>query len=115
MAMAVNLVDEGCTGRFIARGLVLEDARHGPQLSLGMVGLSHPPTCSGPNVVGWSWDAVPHTAQSGTRYGQHRLVGRFDGVRFTLTEPAKCTRRSSGRPRSSRPTSMSGTARAWSI
>ncbi len=37
--MAVDLVDEDYGGRFMARGTVLEDGTHGPQLCLGSVAL----------------------------------------------------------------------------
>lgn len=86
--MGANLVDEDYRGRFTASGTVLENASHGPQLCLGAVMMSLPPQCGGPDIVGWSWDGLVHADDRGTRSGSYVVVGHFDGVRFTLTEPA---------------------------
>ena len=83
-----NLVDEDYVGRFTASCMVLEDMTHGPQLCLGAVMMSSPPQCGGPDIVGWSWDGLAHADERGIRCGSYVVVGRFDGVRFTVTEPA---------------------------
>jgi len=87
--MGVNLVDEGYQGRFAASCLVLQSAVHGPQLCLGGVGMSYPPSGGGPDVIGWVWDSVPHREGAGAQWGLYRVVGWYDGERFTLSEPAK--------------------------
>lgn len=84
----VNPVPAGYAGRFRVAATVLESPKHGPQLCQ-FVMTSLPPQCGGPDVVGWSWDAVPHSSEAGTTSGSYVLVGKFDGVRFTLTEPAR--------------------------
>lgn len=85
----VNVVDAGYTGRFRAFATVLERGDAGPQLCLGAIATSYPPQCGGPPVVGWDWSKVQHEQASGVRWGSYLVVGRFDGTRFTLTEPAR--------------------------
>ncbi|HEY8450752.1 MAG: hypothetical protein FWJ70_10230 [Micromonosporaceae bacterium] len=50
---------------------------------------SYPPRCGGPEVVGWDWDAVDAESASGTTWGEYRVIGTWDGERFTLVEPAE--------------------------
>ena len=83
----VGLVSPVYDGRFRAVGTVLENRDHGPQLCVGVIGTSDPPTCSGPDIMSWDWDAVPHTVASGTTYGSYVLVGSFEDETFVLTEP----------------------------
>ena len=82
-----NLVDPGYDGRFAVTATVLESPEHGPQLC-SAVAESYPPQCNGPDIVGWDWSTVPAESVAGTTWGEYRLVGTFDGERFTLTEPA---------------------------
>jgi hypothetical protein len=84
----VNLVPAGYHGRFRISATVLESREHGPQLCRAVF-TSDPPQCWGPDVVGWSWDAVQHESKNGTTWGGYLLVGTFDGTRFTMTEPAQ--------------------------
>lgn len=73
--------------RYHVSTTVLESPEHGPQLCLGGVATSLPPQCSGPDIVGWDWDAVAdEESVAGTSWGRYRVVGTFDGVAFTLTE-----------------------------
>ncbi|MBP2703006.1 hypothetical protein JOL79_04210 [Microbispora sp. RL4-1S] len=74
--------------RYQADATVLSDARHGPQLCADVL-QSMPPQCSGPDVAGWDWDAVKHSSQGGTSWGEYHVVGTWDGTRLTLTEPAR--------------------------
>ncbi|MFD3439048.1 hypothetical protein ACFWU3_16255 [Streptomyces sp. NPDC058685] len=67
---------------------VLADASHGPQACHSMR-TKLPPTCGGPDIVGWDWDAVRSRSAGGTRWGTYHLTGTWDGTRITLTEPAK--------------------------
>jgi hypothetical protein len=79
---------ESYGGVYRATGLVLEDADHGPQLCR-TVGLSMPPRCGGPDVIGWSWDGLEHSDVGGVRYGSFEIVGTYDGRRITLTSPPR--------------------------
>jgi len=83
-----NLVDAGYGGRYRASGVVLQSREHGPQLCLGSIATSLPPQCGGPAIVGWSWTGLAHDDQRGTQWGSFTVVGRYDGTRFTLTQPA---------------------------
>lgn len=75
--------------RYEANATVLESPAHGPQLCLGAMAMSLPPQCGGPDVVGWSWDAVDgEEAANGTTWGSYRVVGTYIDDVFTLTEPA---------------------------
>lgn len=68
------------------RATVLEDTVHGPQLC-GAVAESYPPQCSGPDVIGWEWDAVEDFDRaSGTTWGFYEVTGTWDGTSLTLTE-----------------------------
>lgn len=74
--------------RYAASTMVLESPDHGPQLCLGGSQDSYPPQCGGPDVVGWDWDEVEEEeAAFGTTWGDHTVVGTWDGERLTLTEP----------------------------
>ena len=79
---------------------VLESPEHGPQLCLGGIAESYPPQCGGPDVVGWDWAHVEQKeSASGTTWGDYRLVGTWDGRKFTLTErPAPADHTDAGEP-----------------
>ena len=85
---SVGLVPLAYDGRFRAVGMVLENRDHGPQLCVGVIGTSDPPTCIGPDIMSWDWDAVEHNVASGTKDGFYVLVGTFEDEIFVLTEPA---------------------------
>ncbi|WP_285710337.1 hypothetical protein [Microtetraspora sp. NBRC 16547] len=74
--------------RYQANAFVLSNPQHGPQLC-AMVAQSLPPQCGGPDIVGWDWNAVEHSAQGGVRWGEYHVVGTWDGKRLTLTEPPR--------------------------
>lgn len=82
----VNLVPDGYQGRFSVSAMVLEDESHGPQLCTA-VGLSHPPRCGGPDVIGWTWDGLRHSSAGTSKWGSFDLVGTWDGKSLALTEP----------------------------
>jgi hypothetical protein len=68
------------------RGLVLENAAHGPQLCLGSVAESDPPLCSGIAIANWDWSRVGGEQRSGAAtWGSYSVVGKYDGRVFTLT------------------------------
>ncbi|WP_157530496.1 hypothetical protein [Microtetraspora niveoalba] len=89
--------------RYQADATVLSDARHGPQLC-SFVAQSMPPQCGGPDVVGWDWNAVEHSARNGVRWGEYHVVGTWDGTRLTLTEPPRPAERPDAPPDRSGPT-----------
>lgn len=66
---------------------MLESPQHGPQLCTSL-SQSFPPQGRGPDVIGWDWDKVEAESAAGTTWGVYELVGTFDHVCFTLTEPA---------------------------
>jgi hypothetical protein len=75
--------DQPYTGIFT----VLESPEHGPQLC-AVVGLSHPPACSGPDISGWNWDeAADAQTVNGVTWGFYSVTGSWDGGTLTLTEP----------------------------
>lgn len=84
--------------RYTATTTVLENPDHGPQLCAGGVADSLPPQCAGADIVGWDWTAVAHESNSGTRWGDYRVVGTWDGTTLTLTEVATAAERHTGAP-----------------
>lgn len=69
-----------------ADGLVLEHGTEGPQLCLGVINLSDPPSCSGFPVTNWQWDAVPdRKTRAGRTWASVHVRGRYEGGRFSLT------------------------------
>jgi hypothetical protein len=68
---------------------ILEAGDSGPQLCFA-VAESYPPQCSGPEIVGWDWDAVAgEESASGVTWVDAVLTGTWDGERFTVTRPAE--------------------------
>lgn len=64
---------------------MLKNPQHGPQLCQ-TVGDSDPPTCEGPDVLGWAWTGLDATSCRGTTYGGFVVTGTWDGASLTLTE-----------------------------
>jgi hypothetical protein len=100
--------------------MVLEDAHHGPELCVYPVATvvtpSSVPGCSGPPVVGWDWSKAPDPQHAeGATYGKYHLVGTYDGVAFTLTEPPTAYREPSARPRPDFATPCPTPAGGWRI
>jgi hypothetical protein len=81
-----GLVDAAHQGRYHAVATVFEAAGTGPQLRLGPINAPLPP-CSGPPIIGWSWEETPHPEAGDIRWESYVVVGRYDGTSFTLTEP----------------------------
>ena len=76
-------------GEVSAQGMVLQLEKQPPQLCLGVVAESYPPQCSGPEILGWDWEAVDlEEFVEDVTWGAYAVVGTWDGVRFTLTDPA---------------------------
>ena len=74
--------------KYAVTALVLENAKHGPELCVGGVATSMPPQCGGVPVTPFSWDDIAgEESQGGTTWGEARFVGTFDGRVFHLTEP----------------------------
>jgi hypothetical protein len=71
--------------RYQATATVLASGDHGPELCLGWVADAFPPLCGGLPITNWGWDQVEgEQAASGTTWGTYRLVGTYDGARFTV-------------------------------
>ncbi|MEU6426600.1 hypothetical protein ABZ860_11915 [Microbispora sp. NPDC046973] len=86
--------------RYQADATVLSSPEHGPQLCAA-VAESLPPQCGGPDIVGWDWNAVKHSARGGVRWGEYHVVGTWDGKTLTLTDPpSPAPRRNAPRDRS---------------
>ena len=76
-------------GEVRGQGTVLQVDDEAAQLCLGAVAESYPPQCSGPEVIGWDWDAVDiKETASGTTWGTFAVTGTWDGTALTITEPA---------------------------
>lgn len=76
-------------GEVIGQGTVLQLDGEDAQFCLGPVMESYPPQCSGPVIVGWEWpDDGMYEAANGVTWGTYALTGTWDGVEFTLTQPA---------------------------
>lgn len=75
-------------GEVIGQGTVLQLADAAPQFCLGAIAESYPPQCSGPEVVGWDWEAIQGSELSGdVTWGSYAVQGTWDGTRFTVTAP----------------------------
>ncbi|GAA4963480.1 hypothetical protein [Kineococcus glutinatus] len=91
-----DLVPDDHTGPYAALGTVLQSPDHGPQLCHA-VATSYPPQCSGLDLAGWDWAALPagsHESQNGTTWGDFVVVGTLAGTTeqdgtLTLTEPPR--------------------------
>ena len=74
-------------GRVVGQGTVIQTGDTPPQFCLGPVMESYPPQCSGPEIVGWDWDAVDGDETSGdVTFGSYAIWGTWDGTVFTATE-----------------------------
>lgn len=73
---------------FEANATVLESPGHGPALCVGAILTSLPPQCGDVPLTIWDWDWVEgETRSAGTTWGgNYRVVGTYDGERFTPTE-----------------------------
>ncbi|MDQ4137753.1 MAG: hypothetical protein M3116_02750 [Actinomycetota bacterium] len=75
-------------GEVIGQGTVLQKDGEEPMFCLGAVAESYPPQCSGPEIVGWDWDAVDGSeSASGVTWGTYAVQGTWDGTVFTVTQP----------------------------
>jgi hypothetical protein len=64
------------------------DHGDGAELCVGGIGESLPPSCGGPDIVGWDWaDVEGEESQAGATWGYYEVFGTFDGTSFTLTRP----------------------------
>ncbi len=71
-------------GTVVGQGTVLQKDDEEAQLCLGAVAESYPPQCSGPEIVGWDWDAVDgEESASGVTWGAYAVTGTWDGTVFT--------------------------------
>lgn len=66
-------------------GTVIQVGDAAPELCLGAVAASDPPQCTGPELIGWDWDAVDgDTTTAGTTWGTYAITGMWDGQRLTV-------------------------------
>ncbi len=71
----------------VGRGLVMDTGAR-VEFCLGPVMESWPPQCRGIPLLGWDWTKVePDGSGNGMRWGDYRLIGRYDGRTFTVTRP----------------------------
>jgi len=74
-------------GQVIGQGTVIQTGDTTPQFCLGPVMESYPPQCSGPEIVGWAWDAVEgHETAGDVTFGAYAIWGTWDGTVFTAEE-----------------------------
>lgn len=79
--------EDAAEALYEATGTVLEAPGGGPMLCLGPMLMSLPPQCGDIPIRGWSWDAVEgEQRHGGVRWGEFRVVGRYDGETFALVE-----------------------------
>jgi hypothetical protein len=102
VAMSLVLAAVGCGGEsrsapatsdrdqgrlYEANTLVLENERHGPMLCLGGALTSLPLQCGDVPIEGWDWRTVDgEETLRGTTWGSYRVVGRYDGDSFSVSE-----------------------------
>lgn len=74
-------------GQVLGQGTVIQTGDTPPQFCLGPVMESYPVQCSGPEIVGWNWDAVEgHETVGDVTFGSYAIWGTWDGTVFTATE-----------------------------
>jgi hypothetical protein len=81
--------DDPDTELFETNATVLDDGTSGPKLCLGGIQESLPPQCGDVPITNWDWSDVDDEERSRgvTWGGSYHVVGRFDGDKFSLTEP----------------------------
>ena len=71
----------------LGQGTVLQKGDDPAQFCLGGVMESYPPQCSGPELVGWNWDAVEgEESANGVTWGAYAVWGTWNGTSLTVTE-----------------------------
>jgi hypothetical protein len=76
------------SGEVLGQGTVLQVDGEPVNLCLGAVMESYPPQCSGPEIIGWDWEAVEgHETAGGVTWGTYAVQGTWDGKRMTVTQP----------------------------
>lgn len=74
------------TKELIGQGLVIQYPGEDPQLCMGAIGASDPPTCSGPAIHGWDWTTAEQSETAAdTTSGGYAVYVTWDGVSFTST------------------------------
>lgn len=64
-------------------GTVIQVGDANPQFCLGPVAESYPPQCSGPEILGWSWDDLAGQETSGdVTWGVYHVTGKWDGEKL---------------------------------
>ncbi|MDP3209138.1 MAG: hypothetical protein Q8M65_08305, partial [Rhodoglobus sp.] len=69
------------------QGTVIQVGDAAPLFCLGAVAESYPPQCSGPELVGWNWDAAEGYETAGdVTWGAYAVTGKWDGSRLTVSD-----------------------------
>lgn len=72
----------------IGQGTVIQKDDGPVEICLGPITMIYPPSCGGPEVVGWDWESVDGAESEGaTTWGTYAVQGSWDGERLTVTEP----------------------------
>lgn len=70
----------------VGQGMVLQVGDALPQFCLGAIAESYPPQCSGPELLGWDWDAVDgEEVAEETTFGMYAVWGDWTGQRLETT------------------------------
>ena len=84
----VPTTDAAAPGDVVGQGTVLQADGEAVMFCLGAVAESYPPQCSGPEITGWDWAAVPGSeSASGVTWGAYAVQGTWDGAALTVTQP----------------------------
>ena len=85
---AVPASNPAAPGEVLGQGTVLQTDGEAAMFCLGAVAESYPPQCSGPEILGWDWDAVEGAeSASGVSWGSYAVQGTWDGTALTVTQP----------------------------
>lgn len=75
--------------QLVGQGTVLQRGEDATIFCLGSVAESYPPSCTGPELLGWDWASVEQAETAGdTTWGTYAVQGTWDGVTFTKTGDA---------------------------
>lgn len=76
-------------GEVVGQGMVFQREGEDAIFCVGPILESYPPQCDGPVIVGWEWpDDRMYDTDGLATFGTYAIVGEWDGVEFTPTQPA---------------------------
>ncbi len=92
-ARVIDRPEPSSVSEFEGTGLVLERGARGPELCVGVVLSSLPPSCSGIPLANLSWTGLSGVDRmGGSTWGKFTVRGTFDGSTLTLTRPPVAAR-----------------------